>query len=298
MDRVRVIVDTDIGDDVDDAIALALALESPELEVVGVTTVYKNVHLRTQLARTLLDIYEADIPVATGIGQPFRYQVDDTSVPHQCRTLTKTYEPNCDLDAVSFIIDALRKDPGIVIIAIGPLTNIGMAVKLAPEILRQARIVIMGGAFTAVYPEYNILCDPEAANCVIHSGAQVEMIGLDVTTACVLSAADVQRILLGSSKRGRFLAELTSIWMDTSIAKKVTLHDPLTVAYVVDPTMLEMESEPINIELEGTFTRGLTALCRTPFRKRGEYPDSVVNVAREVSFPALRSLLFERVFVG
>lgn len=297
MEKTRIIIDTDIGDDVDDALAIALALRSPEIEVLGITTVYKNVEMRTQLVLDLLQVYQADdIPVSTGFGQPIRYAVDDSMLPHQCRFLDRRLPLNCDKDAVEFIIEMVRENPDVVIVPIGPFTNIGMAVKLAPELMRGTRIVAMGGAFSAVYPEYNILCDPEAANIVINSHAKVEMIGLDVTTKCVLAKEDERLILEQTDPKAAYLSRLTQVWLETSKSKKITLHDPLTIAYLIEPELLTMEPQPVQIELEGTFTRGLTALCRTPFRQRTPYPDSVIQVAKDVRSQRMRDLLFERLF--
>ncbi|QQO09367.1 nucleoside hydrolase [Breznakiella homolactica] len=293
----KIIIDTDIGDDVDDALAIALALRSPELEVAGITTVYKNVAQREQLALTLLDVYgRRDIPVAVGFGKPIRYETDTSAIPHQCRNLRNKIERNCDSDAVSFIIESVRKDPAIILVAIGPYTNIGMAVKLAPEIMRGVRVVGMGGAFSAVYPEYNIMCDPEAVNILLKSECRIEMVGLDVTVKCVLSPDDLAGIKQCREAEHQFLGGLIDIWMDTSIGKKVTLHDPLTVAYLIDPGILTMKMEPVDVELEGTFTRGLTAVLRTPFRQRKPLPPDNVNVAVDVDFPRLRSLVLRRVF--
>lgn len=299
MDRTRIIIDTDIGDDVDDALSLTLALVSPEIELCGITTVYKNVGMRSALACAILKVFGSygKIPVLPGYSQPIRYHVDDSIVPHQCRNLP---EDACvsgkPREAVDFIIQSVADDPDTVIVAIGPMTNIGMAVKLAPDIMRKARIVAMGGAFTAVYPEYNIMCDPEAADIMINSGANISMIGLDVTTKCVLTKEDEALIAQQKSEEGRYLASLSSIWLETSKSKKITLHDPLTVAYLIKPGLLSMRKEPLRIELEGTFTRGLTAVCRTPFRQREPYPDSVVNIADDVDSSGMRDLLFSRVF--
>lgn len=297
MAKLKIIIDTDLGDDVDDVLAIALALRSPEIEILGITTVYKNTAMRSQLALELLDIFQvADIPVVTGMSQPIRGLVDSTGIPHQCRNLGRDGVVAEERHAVEFIIDTLKRHPDAILVGIGPLTNIGLAAYLAPDVMKNTRVVLMGGAFTAVYPEYNIMCDPEAANLLIESSATVEMIGLDVTTKCVLSDQDVEQIMNGSGRVGEFIGGLTKIWMETSIAKKVTLHDPLVIAYLVDPHLLQMKEEPIRIELDGTNTRGLTALCRTPFRQRAPFPKSVVKVAVSVDSQKMRDMLFDRVF--
>ena len=298
MDRIKIIIDTDIGDDVDDALAIALAIVSPEIELLGITTVYKNTNLRASLARDMLRVFGVadSVPVLPGFSQPIRYHVDDTVIPHQCCDLKTAPLEGKPADAVSFIINTVRDCPETVIVAIGPMTNIAMAIKLAPDVMKNASIIAMGGAFTAVYPEYNIMCDPEAAHIMINSGADISMIGLDVTTKCVLTKEDERLILNQTSDTGRYLARLSGIWIETSKAKKITLHDPLTVALIASPDILSLRKEPVRIELEGTFTRGLTALCRTPFRQREPYPESVVSIADGVNSMKMRDFLFSRLF--
>jgi len=293
----RILIDTDIGDDVDDALAIALALKSTELEVVGITTVYKNTSLRTQLVQQLLQVMGAEhIPVATGIGQPIRNKVDDTAIPHQCRHMKTAYPPNCSLHAVELILETLRKDPDTVLVPIGPFTNIAIAAKLAPELIARSRIVAMGGAFGAVYPEYNIMCDPEAANIVLSSGARVELVGLDVTVKCVLSKEEIERIYSCSGAVERYLCSLIDIWLHTSISGKVTLHDPLAIAYLIDPGLLDMQSVPVAVEMGGELTRGLTAVQRTPFRQRQAALEDNALVAVEVDARKMINTLMHRVF--
>lgn len=297
MDKIRVVIDTDIGDDVDDALAIALALESPEIEVAGITTVYKNVGMRALLAKDMLKAFSREeIPVVAGYGQPIRYKVDDSIIPYQCRDISVVPESVVCRNAVDFIIEEVRQHPDTIIVPIGPFTNIAMAARLAPDVMRNVRIVGMGGAFSAVYPEYNILCDPESAAIVIDVCRNITLAGLDVTTKCVLSKKDETQILQQSSSKGRYLAKLAKIWLETSKAHKITLHDPLPVAYLIDPGIMKVEQEPIRIELEGSFTRGLSALCRTPFRQREPYPDTVINVAKEVDYGTVHDILFERLF--
>lgn len=297
MDKIRVVIDTDIGDDVDDALAIALALESPEIEVVGITTVYKNVGMRALLVKDMLKAFsKTGIPVVAGYGQPIRYKVDDGIIPYQCRDVSGEPEPVVCRDAVDFIIEQIKRYPDTVIVPIGPFTNIAMAARLAPDEMKDVRIVGMGGAFGAVYPEYNILCDPESAAIVVDSCRNMTLAGLDVTTKCVLSKNDELQILLQTSSKGKYLAKLAEIWLETSKAHKITLHDPLPIAYLINPAVMEVEREPIRIELEGSFTRGLSALCRTPFRQREPYPDSVVGIAKEVNYGMVHEILFGRLF--
>lgn len=296
MEPIRIFIDTDIGDDVDDALAIALAALSPELTLTGVSTVYGNVSARRQLAVQLLRQLGTEVPVEAGVGRSLRFQNDTSVLPHQCRVLAEQPPAAANVHGVELLIETVRSAPETVVIALGPLTNIAMAVLLAPDIMKHAKIVLMGGAFSAVYPEYNILCDPEAANIVLRSGAEIRMIGLDVTAPCILSKEEEG--VIGSFRDGYrgFLASLCAIWLETSKSKKVTLHDPLTVASLIDPTLLKMEAAPVRIEMAGGPLRGLTVDLRHPFRQREPLPPANVMIAVSVDAQRTCKLVMERVF--
>lgn len=296
MEPIRIFIDTDIGDDVDDALAIALAALSPELTLTGVSTVYGNVSARRQLAVQLLRQLGTEVPVEAGVGRSLRFQNDTSALPHQCRVLAEQPTATANMHGVELLIETVRSAPETVVIALGPLTNIAMAVLLAPDTMKHAKIVLMGGAFSAVYPEYNILCDPEAANIVLRSGAEIRMIGLDVTVPCILSKEEEG--VIGSFRDGYrgFLASLCAIWLETSKSKKITLHDPLTVASLIDPTLLRMEAAPVRIEMDGGPLRGLTVDLRHPFRQREPLPPANVMIAVSVDAQRTCELVMERVF--
>lgn len=298
MEPMRIFIDTDIGDDVDDALAIALAVLSPELALTGVSTTYGNVSARQQLAAQLLHQLGTDVPVAAGLGQSLRFQANTSVLPHQCRALAEQPPVTGGRHGVELLLETVREDPETVIVALGPLTNIAVATLLAPDVMKRTNIVLMGGAFRAVYPEYNILCDPEAANIVLQSGAKIRMIGLDVTVPCVLSKEDESFIESFHSGYRGFLASLSTIWLKTSKSKKITLHDPLTVASLIDPSLLKFEAAPVRIELDTGPLRGLTVNLRHPFRQREPIPPPNAEIA--VSVDALRTcrLVMERIFGG
>lgn len=293
----KIFIDTDIGDDVDDALAIALALRSPELEVVGISTVYRNAPARQALAEALLhQLGRRDIPVAAGSSQTLSGDAQTDALPPQCRVLSGDIRPCAPLQGVRLLLDTLRREPDTVIVPIGPMTNIALAALLEPELMRGARIVAMGGAFGAVYPEYNILCDPEAAQIVLRSGAKVEMLGLDVTVPCVLDNAAEQRVCGFTEGSRGFLSALSRIWMETSKSKKITLHDPLVIAYLVDPTLVTMEAAPIRVVLEHGSLRGLTMDLRHPFRQREPLPEPNAEIAVSVDRDRACSMILERIF--
>lgn len=293
----KIFIDTDIGDDVDDALAIALALRSPEIEVVGISTVYRNAPARQALAEALLhQLGRRDIPVAAGSSRTLSGDAQTDALPPQCRVLSGDIRPCAPLQGVRLLLDTLRREPDTVIVPIGPMTNIALAALLEPELMRGARIVAMGGAFGAVYPEYNILCDPEAAQIVLRSGAKVEMLGLDVTVPCVLDSA-AEQLVCGFTEGSRgFLSALSRIWMETSKSKKITLHDPLVIAYLADPTLVTMEAAPIRVVLEHGSLRGLTMDLRHPFRRREPLPEPNAEIAVSVDRDRACRMILERIF--
>lgn len=295
---VKVLIDTDIGDDIDDALAISLAVLSPEIELIGVTTVYKNTKSRLSLARNLLNLLSANkVPVAQGIQNPLSNNVDTSEIPFQAMNLKTLYDSNYSGNAVDLIIESVKKYPDIIIVGIGPYTNIAVAMRLAPDIMKNAHIVLMGGAFSAVYPEWNVMCDVCAADILLNSGCKnLEMIGLDVTVKCVLTEEELRYIKLCKKPYQHFLSDLVDIWMDTSKGKKVTLHDPLTIAYLIFQQLLTMEKLPVVIEKEGKSAKYSTVVLKTPFRQRTKLPESNVNVAVDVDAEKVRQLIMSRIF--
>lgn len=290
----KIIIDTDIGDDIDDALAIVLALKSPELDLVGLTTVYRNTSIRTKLALQLLKAYgRLDIPVAKGIGKPMFAKTNVEDIPCQWSDDYHDIEMNCDQHAVDYIIQQVQRDPEITIVAIGPLTNIACAVMKMPEVMKQANIVLMGGMYSAHYPEWNIVSDPEAAEIVFSSGLRLTMVGLDVTLKCRLTEEDVEKIKQASKSEIGFLSRLLTQWMDSSKHLPI-LHDPLTVSYLCHPELLKIEPKRILVECKGEHTRGMTVEQREVFFNRPL--ETNVNVAVDVNKEAFVELFMQRLF--
>jgi inosine-uridine nucleoside N-ribohydrolase len=264
-----VIIDTDIGDDIDDAFALAFALNSSELNVKAVTTVFGNVEIRTKLALKLLKTFgREDIPVATGVGKPFfertyrreRYLGDE--VPRQAvvlvedEPLPKPY-PNHAVDLIISTVMASRNE--VTIMPVGALTNIATCIIKEPKLVERAKLVMMGGAVsnwfrpTISRAEHNIRCDPEAARIVFESGIPITMVGLDVTMKCALSEEQVDSI----RKRGLATTNLLSNMAVAWGGRRVTLHDPLAVAVSFDPTLTKSQPRLVNVVTTGK-ARGFT----------------------------------------
>ena len=182
MDKIKIIIDTDIGDDADDALAICLALKSEELEVMGITTVFRNTAARAQIAVRLLQLMgRTDIPVYAGIGHPLVAEADVETVPIQLLAGMEELEYRKDMDGVEYLRRSLSASQGdITLVTIGPLTNVGVLLCKHPEVKGKIKeIVMMGGAYYMHYNEWNILCDPEAAHIVYSSGVPIRAIGLD-----------------------------------------------------------------------------------------------------------------------
>ena len=184
--RKSVIIDTDIGDDIDDALAIAFALACPELDIRGITVVHGEVHLRERLLSKLLRLAgRPEIPVGVGEAQPVNQEPRQGIVQFQARALDEedlseaTERPTAQQLFRDILLGSTEP---VVLITIGPLTNVARLVLELPERERNiSRITMMGGDVSNPYPEYNVNCDPEAADVVLRSGIPVSLVGLDVT---------------------------------------------------------------------------------------------------------------------
>lgn len=249
------VLDTDIGDDIDDALALGLICNSPELNLIGVTTVFRDAPRRAILATEILRLFgRENVPVHAGTSQPLLQRWSD--IPHggaqlgkQFQALDPKLEPPVGALAVDFlaqqIIEYSKCGVKLTIAAIGPLTNIALLFALHPATIPLCRLMIMGGQPSERLAEWNILCDPEAAAMVFRAGADLTMIGLNVTTRCVLSEAQVAQFRDAKTERATFLADLVDLWNH-----EVILHDPLTILTLLDDCV-QLEPKRIEVGLCG-----------------------------------------------
>ena len=194
--RIPILIDTDIGDAIDDSLALAFALSSPELDVRGVTTVIDDVESKTRLAWKELGLFNRrEIPLAMGAPEPLLDARLQTH-PREFEVLTPAdrIPDTARRTAAGFIVETLMNSgEKITLVPIGPLTNIALAFKTEPRIKeRIERIVVMGGAFSGNQSEYNVKRDPVAAAIVFGSGVPIWAAGLDVTTPCKLRPQDLK----------------------------------------------------------------------------------------------------------
>lgn len=258
--REKIIIDTDIGDDADDALAISLALRSPELEVKGITTVFRNTVARAKITKRLIGILgHDDIPVYAGIGHPIINDADTEVLPIQFLDDMASIEIASDVSAVDFLYRTIMENRNeITLVPIGPLTNIAALFMLHPDSVKYIkRIVMMGGAFYFHYDEWNIFCDPEAASVVFSSGVPIYAVGLDATLQCPVTEDLYQEIRAHGSPITDLLGELLRRYKEAR-GRHTFLHDPSAIISLIKPELFQFSSEDIVVELKGEFTRGMT----------------------------------------
>lgn len=272
MSERKVIIDTDPG--IDDAVAIFLALASPELDVVGLTTVFGNcaVDVATRNALTLLDIAgRADIPVAVGaadpLATPYLGAVPQVHGEDGLGDGDPLPAPTRRAEGISAAEFLCRNAPGATILAIGPLTNLALALRLRPDLdTLVEQVVVMGG--NALGPgnatpaaEANIMNDPEAADVVFGARWPVTMVGLDVTHQVVMSGAAIDAVTAGNTPTARLLARAIPLYRafftKANGIDGIYLHDPAAVACLLDPTLFRTEAWPVRVETQG-ISRGKT----------------------------------------
>ena len=265
--NLKIILDMDIGDDIDDAIALYAAMRQG-FDIIGVTTVFRNTQERARMAKKLLLTYGRgyeSVPVFAGHSTPIGAAPEPARhIPHYTPDLEDaTYAPHgADPDeAVDFIIDACRKyGKELTVIAIGPFTNIARAIQKDPEALDLCeKVAIMGGAFYKQYADWNVICDVPAADIMFKGLKNLECLGADVTHLMIGEQALYTNLLdyQGNEPGHRYLTELCKLWRINRPKSKLLLHDPLVVYYVADPTLCDMKTASVVVMTEG-YAKGLT----------------------------------------
>jgi len=251
----NIIIDTDIGDDADDVLALAFALQFKELNIRGITTVFKNTAIRAKIARYTLDLFGCpDIPVGVGLSLPSNNPVDVKEIP--CQFLPEMENvPEQLLSAENLYEQILNKEK-CTIVCIGPLTNIANIIINHPHLLsRIEELIIMGGCYYQHCNEWNIVCDPEAADIVFRSNLPLRCVGLDVTRVCHLGPflSSIDRRF----EKNNFLLTMCDKWFEQTGYSPV-LHDPLTILACLENQYISFRKEQVVIELAGNYTRGTT----------------------------------------
>lgn len=258
-----VIFDTDIGTDVDDILALAVLAKSPELELIGVTTVYGDTPLRAKITRVTCDLLGCtETPVLIGeretlTGRQISWAGHEGyGVPNLDKAEVLTTP-----SAVDYLLEAANRVAGeLEVLATGPLTNIATAIrKDAATFSKIKHLYLMGGAYWLDRPEHNIKCDPEAAKIVFESGIPITAIGLDVTLRVLLEADDVHQIAQLGNGVGPLLEDQILRWWELRNITANHPHDPLAALAMVRPDLFLFENWDVAITKEGR-TEGLTRL--------------------------------------
>lgn len=261
--RQKVIIDTDIGDDIDDVLALGLALNSPELEILGITSAWGDTKLRARmLDRLLAETGHTDIPVAVGIERNKEKQAAFSQAPWARRVPEKPHP-----DAVDFLLEQINKYPGqITLIGIAPETNLGAAIQRDPVTFRKLkRIVLMAGSVRVGYderapllmnppvPEYNVVMDIAAAQAVFTSRVPLYVMPLD-STQLKLDERKREMLAIRSSPLTDALTLLYLLWSHETKQMTPTMFDAVAVAYAIDPQQCPVTQ--LHIEVDGAgYTR-------------------------------------------
>ena len=300
----RVIFDTDPG--VDDAMALFFLLRSPELELDAVTTIYGNVDTdqATRNALILLDVAgRPDVAVARGADRPLlRERRTGGSRVHGDNGLGGVDLPTPSREAggrraAELLVERTLASPGeITLIAVGPLTNLALAVRLAPEIAAAVQeVIVMGGALavpgnTTPVAEANIANDPEAARIVFHAGWPLTLVGLDVTLQAVMTPAEVEAIRAAGHPDGAFIHAVSRHYGEHYARRSgragFPMHDSAAVLYAIDPGYFRTERWYVDVD-----TQSDRAFGQTMADRRGQWgrpPNATACVGIDAArFPAL-----------
>ena len=302
----KIILDCDPGHD--DAIALLLAWGNPEIDLVGVTTVMGNQTIE-KVTRNALAVARVagitGVPFARGAHRPLVRRIEVAESIHGVSGLDGPVlpDPVIELDprhAVDFLIDTIMAaEPGeITLVPTGALTNIAMAARKEPRIVdRVKQVVLMGGGVNvgnwSATSEFNIVIDPEAAHIVFNESWPLTMVGLDLTHEALATPDVAAAIAAVGTAPARFVGELLEFFGETYRETQgfdfPPVHDPCAVAFVIDPSVMQVTRVPLDIELTGSLTLGMTV---ADFRAAAP-PDCTTQVARNLDHAKFWALIVD-----
>ncbi|MEM7272093.1 MAG: nucleoside hydrolase [Actinomycetota bacterium] len=303
MTRPRLLVDCDPG--LDDAVALVAAAHLGDL--VAITTVGGNAPLRDVTTNALLtcQLFGIDVEVHAGAARPLVAEPRHAPEIHGVSGFAGPDLPPLErepasTDGIEFLIETIRAEDGLWLVPIGPMTNVALAFRAAPDLPgRLAGVSFMGGSATfgnhGPVAEFNILVDPEAAAVVLGSGARIHMAGLDLTHQFLVDDDLANDIGVLGGRGARVLADLMGSYLDQ--IEKVRglrlggLHDPCAVLAVTNPEVIGTEARHVDVELTGTITRGMTVVDQRP--GRSDRPN--VNHGHTLDHGAARQLILDAI---
>lgn len=279
-----VLVDTDIGDDIDDALALALILRSPEIDLLGVTTVFGDTQRRARLAAHVLHTFgREDVPVTAGLQMPLQLRHRPSGVPQAAILDERLHYPHlCTTpSAPDFIVQtALAHYGQLTLLCLGPLTNVATALRLEPRLFMAVKNIVMSGGSSGLpWPEWNMRSDAQAAQIVLAAGIPVTMLGWNVTTRCQLSEGDIEQLGGDTTLQSQLLSRLLEVWQRHRPRwhpELPYLHDPLAVAVLCSPELFEFEQMTARVLVHGPFKGFLV-----PRLMDGPLVDAVINLQVE-----------------
>lgn len=305
MNKIPVIIDCDPG--LDDGVGLILAGQSENIDLKAVTVVGGNQTLEIvgKNALKFLTLAGLDVPVAYGFAGPMVRELVMAPEVHGSDGIQGVELPETDLKvselhAIDLMAEVLRKsEDKVTLVAMGPLTNIGMLIKRFPELKeRIEKISLMGGVINGgnctCVSEFNIYVDPEAASIVFNSGIPIIMSGLDITHSAILLPEDIQAIKEIDNEVSRVLVKILEKITDfhDSIGDEYCyVHDPVALIAVTHPEVLKTQALRVDIELQGKFTTGMTVAHRDS--RFNEYPNAEVGF--EIDRQAFAEIIIEAV---
>jgi len=258
---MKYIIDMDIGDDIDDALALYFAMRL-DIDIVGITTVFGDTEKRARIAKKMLKTYGgkyAHVPVIAGYGN----DSDGFARTYMCQYTddlgVESYAPDKG-DAADFIIDCCKKyGSDLAIIAIGPFTNIAKVIEKDKEILNTVgRFAIMGGAYFKQYADWNVMCDVESAAVMYENVSILECMGADVTHTLAIGDENSEKLKnFAYNDTAKYLSSLYRVWIEKANIRCAFLHDPLVIYYAAHPEVCEMAEAAVRVITDGA-ARGLT----------------------------------------
>ena len=307
------IIDTDTASD--DAVAILMASQYPDVEVAGITVVHGNVPLHQCLANALftLEVAGVDVPVWAGADRPLLRPASTAQAFHGVDGLgdagygppSRTPEAGHGADA---LIDLVRANPGCTLVTLGPLTNVALAISRAPDIVdRVGRCVVMGGAANTVgnvtpAAEFNIWVDPDAAAIVFRSGLPIEMVGWELCRGdAALSQDEYEALRALGTPAAKFAigcqAAVIRAIADMEGVPSITLPDPVAMAVALEPEICIRSSRHlVEVETTSELTRGMTVVDALDVASRRDFGPAwelarAVTVCREIDIPRWKSLL-------